>query len=273
MLMTSVTTERLKMQSKASNELFKLFGSGKSHELEKLAVYGASRWLELNPSAKEQCHYLAEYLAKYGEDNFFFDSIVNKNRYARVTRLKERVSTYVKQDYGFFITLTFRDNVLAETNPSTRRKYVQRWCNKWLNSYVANIDFGGKNGREHYHCIGDGETYLDDKFTFRQASNEWFSKYGAVQIKRIRPTMCKDEKMSEDERYQLSITRTCKYVSKLTSHAIKESTGKAWNLLYSADGCSPSTLKKYTHNWYLETNDFDEPDWSHWDDVPGNVSL
>ena len=264
--MDSETTERLKMQSKASNELFRLFGSGKTHELEKLAFYGADRWLELNPSAKAECRYLGEYLSRYGEDSFFFDGITNKNRYARVTRLRDRVSSYVKQDHGYFITLTFRDDVLAETNPTTRRKYIQRWCNKWLNSYVANIDFGGKNGREHYHCIGDGETYLDDKFSFKQASNDWFSRYGAIQIKQIHPVKCKVKDMSEEDRYKVSITRTCKYVTKLTSHAIKETTGKGWNLLYSSDGCSNATLKKYTHNWYLETNDFDEPDWSHWGD-------
>lgn len=273
-IMDSETTNRLKMQSKASNELFRLFGSGKVHELEKLAVYGAEKWLDLNPSAKTECKYLAQYLSQYGEDSFLFDGIQNKNRYARVKRLRDRVSQYVKDGHGYFITLTFRDDVLEETGAHTRRRYVQRWCNKWLNSYVANIDFGGKKGREHYHCIGDGETYLDDKVSFKWASKDWFERYGAIQIERIHP--CKSNgKNPDSSSYDISITRTCKYITKLTSHAIKETTGKAWNLLYSSDGGTSS--KKYIHNLYEECYDFENDewvecfdtdtfDWSHWDD-------
>lgn len=268
------TTERLKLQSRASNELFRLFGGGKEREIERLAIYGAEKWLEMNPEVDTLGHSLALYLRTYGEDSFLTDGQYNSNRYARVKRLRERVGDYVRQGNGYFITLTFNDTTMASTTPETRRKYVTSWCKYWLNSYVANIDFGGKKGREHYHCIGNGETYLTDRCTFLMASRAW-QKYGAIKMERIHGTSAKSKELNESEKMDISITRTCKYITKLTSHAIKESTGKAWNLIYSADG--GSCIRKYTHNLYEERydsesgewiacHDDEQLDWSHWND-------
>lgn len=52
-----------------------------------------------------------------------------------------------------FGTLTFTDDVLKKTSKETRRRYVARFLNDNSIHYVANIDFGKKDDREHYHFI------------------------------------------------------------------------------------------------------------------------
>ena len=52
-----------------------------------------------------------------------------------------------------FGTLTFTDKVLANTSKETRRRYIARFLNKYAVHYKANVDYGEKNHREHYHFI------------------------------------------------------------------------------------------------------------------------
>lgn len=52
----------------------------------------------------------------------------------------------------FFITLTFNDWALS-LSPSYRRDMVSRFLNEYCLDYIANIDYGSENGREHYHAI------------------------------------------------------------------------------------------------------------------------
>lgn len=139
---------------------------------------------------------------------FFVNQTLLTNRWKRVKRLRIRTEQMILSQHAVFVTLTFRDDVFDTTSVETRRRYVARFLKQSCDTYVANIDFGEKNGREHYHAI------VDKKIN----PLEW--KYGSCNVERVRP--CKNDSVA-----------VSKYLTKLTSHAIKESTGHAYRLIYS----------------------------------------
>lgn len=126
----------------------------------------------------------------------------------RNTRLRSRVASLIEKP-SVFVTLTFTDNCLNSTSFETRRRYVHYFLKSCGGRYVANLDFGSKNGREHYHAI----IQVD-----RINPTQW--KYGALNVKKIR---------SSSEPLALA-----KYISKLTNHAIKETTKRS-AIIYSRD--------------------------------------
>lgn len=139
--------------------------------------------------------------------------------FERTIRLKDKITAYVhpvaRMLYGecVFLTLTFNDKTLASTTAATRRRYIARYLKKFSCNWVANIDYGGKNGREHYHALLLGEP-LDYK--------DWH-QYGAIKGEKVR--------LSDND----SPTKLAKYISKLTNHAIKE-TAQGNRMLYSRNG-------------------------------------
>ena len=152
---------------------------------------------------KKKCFELYEDI-----ENTFDDSIlmeckkINKAYYNRLQRLKERVKDIVNSDMAIFLTLTFNDAVLNSTTSETRRQYIKKFLVSLKCKYIANVDFGKKNGREHYHALiekdkVDGKTYT----------------YGAINFQRVRRT--KDTE------------KITKYIAKLTNHAVKETTKRS----------------------------------------------
>ena len=113
-----------------------------------------------------------------------------------------------------FLTLTFRDNVLIEVDEKYRKVYVCRFLNSLDCRYIANKDFGKKNGREHYHAIVEKE-HID--------YTKW--SYGALNGLKIR---------NHDE----DVKRISKYVAKLTNHAIKKTTKRSV-IIYSRNKNKP----------------------------------
>lgn len=134
---------------------------------------------------------------------------INHASYKRVKRLKSRIACMLEADKCLFLTLTFTDDVLSKTSQQTRRRYVARFLSQFDVPYVANIDFGSKNGREHYHAI-------------IQCDNIDYGlyHYGAINGQKIRST---------NDNVKLA-----KYITKLTNHAIKETT-KRCCIIYSKD--------------------------------------
>lgn len=128
----------------------------------------------------------------------------------QTSRLKKRIERMITSSSDCtFLTLTFSDYWLSRTSPDTRRKYVSRFLKANATEYVANIDFGGKNGREHYHAVTNA----------RINPKNWI--YGNLDVKPVRYNPdCK------------SSLKLAKYVAKLTNHAIKETT-KRCALIYS----------------------------------------
>ena len=135
---------------------------------------------------------------------------ITKASRARTKRLYKRVSKILLNGNCIFLTLTFTNQALEETSQSTRRKYVSRFLKKYDCLYVANIDFGKTNQREHYHALIS---------TNKVNHKDWL--YGDIDFKRVR-----------NKNIQTDTKRLSKYIAKLSNHAIKETTQRCC-LLYS----------------------------------------
>ena len=132
---------------------------------------------------------------------------INHASYERVKRLRKRLFRFVEGGECCFLTLTFNDDILSKTTEKTRRTYIARFLKSFKVPYVANIDFGKKNHREHYHAVLkvkriDMKTY----------------DYGYIFAETVHQTT--------------DYIKLSKYVAKLTNHAIKQTT-KRNAILYS----------------------------------------
>ena len=144
-------------------------------------------------------------------DDFNEATRILSAQHSRTKRLRSRIEDMLESfDDCTFVTLTFTDEVLKRTSSATRRRYVAYFLKSQSSGlpYVANIDFGAQNGREHYHAV----------CAFRITPATWL--YGILNFEKIR---------SAGDSLKLS-----KYVSKLTNHAIKE-TCKRNAMIYSRD--------------------------------------
>lgn len=115
----------------------------------------------------------------------------------KANKVHQKISKLVHEGNAIFITLTFNDETLAKTSQITRRRYVARYLKDNCSKYVANIDYGAKNGREHYHAVVNSDICFDN----------WY-KYGAIKVERVRKSDTDSQKVS-------------RYITKLTKHALK----------------------------------------------------
>lgn len=129
----------------------------------------------------------------------------------RTKRLRSRIENMLLSGSCLFLTLTFNDNTLNSTSADTRRQYVRKYLKSFNCSYVANIDFGAKNHREHYHAVVNLDS-IDLSL--------WRS-YGNINVQKVR-----------NNSIDLSKKRLSKYICKLSNHAIKETTKRSC-LIYS----------------------------------------
>ena len=120
-----------------------------------------------------------------------------ESRYRKAKTVRDKISALVMSGNAIFITLTFNDKTLSKTDAQKRRRLVQRYLKSNCREYVANVDFGKLNGREHYHALVSNDLDL----------SKWF-KYGSIDIEKVRP-------------YEDSPKRLSKYITKLTNHALK----------------------------------------------------
>ena len=141
--------------------------------------------------------------AYYKEACKIIDSDRSKHK-----RLNNRIKNMLKKGQCIFLTLTFTDEVFAITSPATRKQYVIRTLKQITNDYVANIDYGEKFGREHYHAVIRADYYNQD---------DW--KYG---FSKGKPIVYK----TDDPQ---AITN---YILKLTNHALKETCRRS-QVIYS----------------------------------------
>lgn len=140
------------------------------------------------------------YQVKYDNLLLFNEAIriVNADR-QRTKRLRNRISNYLNGGNCLFLTLTFNNECLANTTEQTRREYVRKWLKSYSSKYIANIDYGKKNGREHYHAIIQVDSVDFTTWT-----------HGTCNGQRVKST--------HDD---LALS---KYICKLTNHAIKNTT-------------------------------------------------
>lgn len=159
-------------------------------------------------------------LLQYGYDNIKEARKINKATYQRYERLKERISNMLSSPC-IFITLNFNDKTLEETTQETRKDYVRRYLKQFKTKYIANIDFGSDR------------VYLDRKGNTRQAtSREHY--HALIQIDHLNGTWSHGWQYREKVKLGRKSTdiKLGKYISKLTNHAIKETT-KRCAIIYS----------------------------------------
>lgn len=136
---------------------------------------------------------------------------INEAYWRRLRRLRQRVEEMLLSGPCLFLTLTFTDDTLQSTTEKQRRVSVSRYLKQFNCKYVANIDFGAENHREHYHAV----------IQCKKIDTTSWHKFGAIYIEKVRSNGI--EKNGK---------RLSKYVCKLSNHAIKETTRRC-SLLYS----------------------------------------
>lgn len=149
------------------------------------------------------------------------EKIIKSNR-ERVRRLRNKLDYLISNFDAHFITFDFNDNFLNSTITKTRRRYISRFLNSLNTPYVANVDYGSENGREHYHAVIGCKVPKDKLYEYIFTLN-----YGGLKSLRIRKNGASPYKLS-------------KYITKLTNHSVKE-TCKRCSLLYSRKYPLPSS--------------------------------
>lgn len=161
---------------------------------------------------------------------------------SKYNRLLKRVKKFFELGDCLFLTLTFRDDVLESTSHDTRRKYVRRFLKKYSNAFVANIDFGRKKGREHYHAL---IVYPDPGML-----TGW--TYGFSNAKKCFDGVESEKKLTH-------------YILKIANHFVKESVGSD-RLIYSVY----RSLWTYTPD--IEFIHLEAEQLTFWNGMPGNYS-
>lgn len=178
------------------------------------------------PSLLRKAHYknavlknselLDELIANNSKDDISNAERINNAYYARLKRYKKHVSYLIDNFCCLFFTLTFDNKSLTNLNQKSRRVYITRYLKSVSSWYIANVDFGSKNEREHYHGIlafvneSEMNAFLKKcKFSkFRKGYElSWTCGFALYQ-------KCGS---SKDD-----ITRLSKYIVKLTNHAFKD---------------------------------------------------
>lgn len=138
---------------------------------------------------------------------------VNNATYKRNTRLQQKAREIITTGRAIFLSLTFHDDIFKSMNKETRRRMITRFLKKTCKSYVANIDYGGKNGREHYHALVEP---IQDKINEKDYRNMFPKSSIKFELVNL------NKKQNQD--IDITAKKIAKYTSKLTNHAIKETT-------------------------------------------------
>lgn len=136
---------------------------------------------------------------------------LNDAQYARYKRIRDRISDMFDIWDCTFVTLTFEDKYL-DSSLKTKKEYCKRFLSSFEMPYVANVDYGKINGRVHFHAV-----IACPREELEKECNKWH--YGFQYCETCRTDV-------EDEK------KLAKYVSKLSAHALKETT-KNSRLIYS----------------------------------------
>ena len=134
---------------------------------------------------------------------------INSSYYKKLGRVKSKLikmeeSCFENSNLNMvFLTFTFNDYALSHNNADSLKQAVRRFLKEHSIKYVANVDYGATNGRKHFHAVA----LIDGKLNYKL----WQS-YGALNGRKVNLNETASKRMA-------------KYVTKLSLHAIKESTG------------------------------------------------
>ena len=188
----------------------------------------AQRTEELDAKCLLLCYEWAKGDDELANDIYKACELINDAYYQRLHRLKARVERMC--DIGCcFLTLTF-DDMIEQTNETTRRKYVQRFLNGFDVPYIANVDYGSTNGREHYHAVICAPLEQLALETWGKGY-VYYEEVGTTRVYRDDKGIYERKPKKRDETPEHNGARTSKYMNKLTNHAIKE-TAKGHNIMY-----------------------------------------
>ena len=146
-----------------------------------------------------------------------------QKRSARVRQYIEKLLYIANHKQVYFATLTFNDDAMKRLNKDVRRKYVIRFLKSLNPYYIANIDYGKKHEREHYHCL------IPIKSAFIQVYNEKKRIYHLIDSKKW---LYGFETFKLMHRTEEDKTRVSIYIDKFVNHTIKDTT-KNERIIYS----------------------------------------
>ena len=163
----------------------------------------------------------SEEIKQYSNEEIEEAKKVNNASYKRQNRLQNKALDIIKSNSAIFLTLTFNDIVFDKMSKETRRQKITRFLKNTCKCYIANIDYGSKNDREHYHALVIPEGDIIDNKKYKKMFYD-----SAINFERI--------VISNKKNHDLESTskKVSKYVSKLTNHAIKETT-QGCRIIYS----------------------------------------
>lgn len=166
------------------------------------------------------------FVSKHGYEAYKVGIALDRSRYGRRKRAKQKVGSIVDNPYGvaYFLTLTFNDEALARTSEQYRRTAVARFLKSFSPCYMANVDYGKDNGREHYHAVA----LLPDGKIIPTLS--WARKFGFMLAKKVRLN-------------EKSVAKVAEYTAKLTAHAFKVGNGNPPRMIYSRN--SKDALRRF----------------------------
>ena len=151
---------------------------------------------------------------KFDDEMDIEKSLKQYKKYRKKTiRVRRKILKIMVLGSCSFLTITFNDDVLNSTSEETRRRYVARFLKSISNDYVANIDWGKQNGREHYHAVVFGTDF----------DMSGWDKYGFSD--------CRTIGRKDDE---CTSSKISKYIYKLSNHATKETTRRK-KIIYSSE--------------------------------------
>lgn len=158
------------------------------------------------------------FVTKYGINIWFKACSINNSHWKKVQRVEDKITPMVETGRCCFLTMTFNDACLASTKNDIRRKYITRFLKETCLDYVANIDYGDKKEREHYHA----NAVFRNEF-YKSNGELDFSKIVKVYGEYTHNSVVKIKLVPNNE---LDAKRTSKYICKFVNHAMKATTIK-----------------------------------------------
>ena len=150
-LMQCIATQRKEIRTLNSNRV--LFSKIPDNDFCNYLNYGTTTpQIEDWKKRVEYADLISSELACFDSETLDKANKLINARKQKAKRVRKRLDEILKND-ALFLTFTFTDETLQTTTFEFRKRYIRDWLSKLNCPYVANLDFGKKNGREHYHAV------------------------------------------------------------------------------------------------------------------------
>lgn len=144
-------------------------------------------------------------------------------------RVIKKIYDLIKNKDAIFLSMSFNDATMQKTNAETRKRYIKNFLKNETAQYIANIDYGAKKGREHYHAIIKANTLTSDYLMRYYEKYEIIKNY--INIKAYKYGNIKADFIGKNYGFK-NDAEIKKTAINLYNHAIKETTNNN-KLIYS----------------------------------------